>query len=116
MKLKITIFLTILSFITTLAYAGSGHSHAPRKKISEQKAVELATDLVHQLAKRQKIDPSWSAVKEVTSAEKVKLSGRNIWRISFINPKIEDKNKERIYAFVSPTGYPLGASFTETPN
>ena len=111
--LAIALVLSSL-FFGAPVIAGSGHdhghSHAPapvNKEIAEINAGKAITSLVVS----GKIDKSWELI--IASSSEIKeFSGRSEWVVIFINEKITDTDKQKLYVFLTLSGEYIGANYT----
>lgn len=111
---KLSICLLILfSLSSTLAYGGEGHghSHEPSEPISKNEAGEKASDIVKNIVEKGKFPASWALLQPATIEQKTFKKGPE-WVVTFDNPKIENKDKQTLYVFLSLTGHFLGANFS----
>ncbi len=111
MRRIITCLVVLLTFSVTGAYAGAGHSHAPKTKITETQVLSKATSIVTDIVQKGKLDASWAEIKPAL-AEKRTFKNRPEWVITFNNPKEEDKEKQTLYVFLSLYGDYLAANHT----
>lgn len=113
MKKYLMILLTLLSLSTSLAYGGEGegHSHAPTEPISKSEAGLKALDIVMQAVIKEKVPESWAQIKPTTIEQKTFKKGPE-WVVTFDNPKVEDKDKQTLYVFLSLLGHFLGINFS----
>ena len=111
MRRIIICLVVLLTFSVTGAYAGEGHSHAPKTKITKTQVLLQATSIVADIVQKGKLDASWAEL-EPTLAEKKTFNNRSEWVITFNNPKEEDKEKQTLYVFLSLYGEYLGANHT----
>jgi hypothetical protein len=106
---KIVVLALALATTPLLAGAGApGHSH---EKVTEQKAIKIATSMKDGLADKGTLDKSWKNVNTSKIIQK-KFKGNMEWVVTFNNPKIEDKAKQTLYVFVSLYGQVTGANYT----
>ncbi len=114
MKKISAVLLVLFIFSSTLVFAGPGggdHSHEPTAPISEEEALKVASDVVASNVKKRKLDESWGAVKPTKVIQKT-FKEQPEWVVTFDNAKIEDKNKQTLYIFLSLSGHYLGANYT----
>ncbi len=115
MKKTITTTIVTSLFIGfTSLHAGSGHSHGPdgshthvKKKVTQEKAQQIAAKEMKRYIKEAKLDQSWADAK----AQNATFENGKEWRVPFHNPNLADKTKQTIYLFVSPYGDPRGARY-----
>lgn len=116
MRLTILLFGFILSLSTFSAIAGSdhdhdhGHSHS-YMPVNQEKAQENAAEIVAALAKRSKLDKSWTSIK-ASSVEKITVQGNPEWKVVFVNKNITDADKQKLYVFLTLGGDYIAANFT----
>lgn len=112
MQLKTLLLGFTLGLFSVTAMAGSGHdhghSHAP---VNQAVATINATKIVAALVKRNKLDESWTSIV-AKSVEKKVLNGNPEWVAIFINDKITDAKKQKLYVFLTLGGDYLAANFT----
>ena len=114
MQLKILLPGLFLSLCSATAMAGSGHdhghshSHAP---VNQATAITNATEIVASLVKRNKLDESWASIMP-SSIEKKGFKGDMEWVAVFVNDKITDTDKRKLYVFLSLGGDYIAANFT----
>jgi Family of unknown function (DUF6488) len=113
LKTLFTGFILCLLSITAMAGAGHnhGHSHDAPPPITQDVAKVNASKIVASLIKKNKLDDSWSSIK-ASSAEKKILNYRPEWVITFINDKITDTQKQKLYVFLTPDGRYIAANHT----
>ena len=115
MRKFIICFVTALALSVSSVHAGqggAGHSHAPATPVTENQAIKNASDAVAAIVKKGKLDASWAEVKSMEAKKKMNQYGQE-WVISFINPKIAEKEKNTLYVFLSLDGQYLGANFSK---
>lgn len=105
--------VTLFAFTGTAVYAGSGHSHAPSTPVTKTQALEKATSLVKSFVKKEKLDSSWAEVAPTACIKKQMKSGQE-WVITFDNPKVEDKEKQTLYVFLTLAGEYIAANYSGT--
>ncbi|MGJ0495076.1 DUF6488 family protein [Aliarcobacter cryaerophilus] len=112
MKKILKIIALAITLATTPLLAGPGgtpgHSH---EKVSEQKAIIIAKNMRDGLVKKGTIDNSWESV-DYSTIEQKKFEKNTEWVVTFNNKKIEDKDKQTLYVFISLYGEVTGANFT----
>lgn len=107
----------ILGLLSFTAMAGSGHDHghghghSPSLPVTQETATINATRIVGELARRNKLDGSWASVT-ASSVEKKVFKGRQEWVAVFINDKIADTKKQKLYVFLTLSGDYIAANFT----
>jgi len=98
--------LVLLLLLGSSVMAGSehdhGHSHAPAP-VNQATAEKNADKVIASLLERDKIDKSWSTIK-VSSIEEKELNGRPEWVVIYINEKITNTDKQKLYVFMTIGG------------
>jgi hypothetical protein len=111
---KLSICLLVLfSLSSPLAFGDQGHDHspAPSEPISKSEAGKKATQVVRSIAKKGKLPESWSSLEPATIKQKTFKKGPE-WVVSFKNPKVENKERQTLYVFLTLAGSYLGANFS----
>lgn len=116
MQLKTLLLSLSLSLCSATAAAGSNHdhdhghshSHAPVNQVT---ATTNATEIVAALVKRNKLDESWASIMP-SSVEKKVFKGDLEWVAVFVNDKITDTDKRKLYVFLTLGGDYIAANFT----
>ena len=107
-------FIFLLASFTVMAGSGHdhghghGHSHGP---VDKDMAVKKATRIVNSLAARKTIEKSWGNIK-VNSIEKKKFKGKMEWVATFVNDKVADVKKRKLYIFLTLGGDYIAANYT----
>lgn len=89
----------------------SCHFHG-NKAATEETVINCAVERKEILVKQDKIDPSWRTINKQDKIEMVEGRKGKEWLVTFINPSIGDKTKEKLYLFFTPTGNFIAANFT----
>jgi len=89
---------------------GHGHSHSAAP-VDQATAQTKATTVVAGLVKRNKLAKSWASVA-VNSANKKDFKGKKEWLITFVNNKVADKAKKKLYVFLTLSGDYIAANFS----
>ena len=116
MKLKTLLLCFTLGLLPMTVTAGSdhdhdhGHSHS-HTPVTQDAAKTNATEIVAALVKREKLDSSWTVIK-ANSVEKKSINGGNEWLVIFINDKVADASKQKLYVFLTLGGDYIAANFT----
>ena len=87
---------------------GHGHSHSP---VNQATAKTKATEIVADFVKRNKLDKSWTSVT-ASSVEKKVFKGSQEWVVVFVNDKITDTSKQKLYVFLTLGGDYIAANHT----
>lgn len=116
MKKSAMCLVVLFSLSTSLVFAGPGsgdhsHGHAPSEPISKIKAGEKAAEFVKNFSKKGKLEKSWAMLQAASIEQKTFKKGPE-WVVTFNNPKVENKDKQTLYVFLSLSGKFLGANFT----
>ncbi len=112
MQLKSLAIGIIFSVFSLGAMAGSGqdhgHSHMP---VNQATAKSKATKVIGALVKRNKLDKSWASVT-TTSVKKKTFKGNPEWVAVFVNKKISDDAKQKLYVFLTLGGDYIAINYT----
>ena len=115
MKFKTIFIATLLGFSSMTLMAGSGHdhghSHDAPVAVNQSVATENATKVVASLIKKNKLEKSWSSIK-AGSVEKKIYNNTPEWVVTFVNEKITDVTKQKLYVFLTPGGDYIAANYT----
>ena len=112
MKLKTLLLGFILGLFSFAAMAGSGHSHGhAQEPVNQATATTKATQKVASLVKKSKLDKSWAS-STASSVEKRTFKGNPEWVVVFVNNKIADTSKQKLYVFLTLGGDYIAANFT----
>lgn len=90
--------------------ASSCHFHG-NKAATEETVINCAIERKERLIKQAKIDPSWRTIKQ-DKIEIVEGKKGQEWLVTFTNPSVGDKAKEKLYLFFTSTGNFIAANFT----
>ncbi|MDX2502977.1 MAG: DUF6488 family protein [Gammaproteobacteria bacterium] len=114
MKFKTLLIGLVLSLFSITALAGSdhdhGHSHASIP-VNQATATENAEKVIASLVERKKIGQSWGAIKASSVEEKV-IKNNSEWVIVFVNEKMTDVEKQKLYVFLTPGGDYIAVNYT----
>lgn len=110
--LCITILFTALIFSNGTIAGEDSSCHFHGNKIATEEIVtNCAVERKEVLIKQNKIDSSWKAIEQ----DKIELvdgkKGKE-WLVTFTNPAVRDKTKEKLYIFFTPPGNFIAANFT----
>lgn len=114
MQFKTILLGSALALFSVTAIAGTGHSHAPaasKTPVSQASAKKKATKIVASHVKRNKLDKSWATAK-LSTIKKRTFKGRGEWVVMFVNDKVTDKAKQKLYVFMTLNGEYIAANFT----
>ena len=112
MQLKTLLLCFSLGLLPITVTAGSNHDHShSHTPVNQGTAKTNATAIVAALVKRNKLDSSWTSTT-ANSVEKKSINGNTEWLIVFINDKITDTSKQKLYVFLTLGGDYIAANFT----
>ena len=116
MRLTILLFGFILSVSALSVMAGSGHDHDHGHShsytpVSQEKASANATKIVAALVNRNKLDKSWVSIA-ASSVDKITIQDNPEWVVVFVNDKIADTEKRKLYVFLTLGGDYIAANYT----
>lgn len=112
MQLKILLLGLFLGLSSATAMAGSGHDHGHSlTPVNQETAKTNATEIVVALVKRNKLDESWASITP-SSVEKKASNGNPEWVVVFVNDKIADTEKRKLYVFLTLGGDYIAANYT----
>ena len=114
MQLKTLLLCFSLGLLPMTTMAGSNHDHGhshSHMPVNQDTAKDKATEVVAALAKRNKLDASWSSIA-AESVEKKQINGNPEWLVIFVNDKITDTSKQKLYVFLTLGGDYIAANFT----
>lgn len=96
------------TMVSTAAFAGPGHSHAP---VTKEAVAGMAAQKRDQLVSTEKLDKSWSGVA-VRSIEQKTFAKGPEWVISFRNDAVADQARRTLYMFYALDGHFMAANFS----
>ena len=110
--LSITILTAALIF-SSGAIAGEDSScHFHGNKIATEEIItNCAVERKERLITQGKIEPSWKTI-EPGKPELVEGKKGKEWLITFIDPAVTDKTKEKLYMFFTASGNFIAVNFT----
>ncbi|MCK4706643.1 MAG: hypothetical protein KAT90_14280 [Gammaproteobacteria bacterium] len=114
MKILATTLILSSLFFGTPVIAGSGHDHGhshAQAPATKETAESNAGKAVAALVVQKKLDESWASVT-VSSSEKKLIKGDTEWLVIYINEKIIDTEKQKLYVFLTLSGEYIAANFT----
>ena len=94
--------------------AGSGHDHGhshAQASVNKETAEINADKAITSLIASGKIDKSWELIL-ASSSEKKDFDGRSEWVVIFVNEKITDTTKQKLYVFLTLSGEYMAANYT----
>ncbi len=101
-----TVVLSLL--LATSVIAGPSHG---KKPVTQQVAIEKANEILSTLIKKGTITKSWSSIK-ADSAIKKRDGSHYDWLVLFVNESIIDKDKQKIYVFLTMAGDYITVNYT----
>lgn len=114
MKLKTLLLGLTLGLLSVTAIAGGGHDHGhghSHKPVDQATANSKATKIIAGFIKQKKLDKSWADTK-VNSSEQKTFNARREWVVSFVNEKITDAKKRKLYVFLTLSGDYIATNYT----
>jgi CHASE1-domain containing sensor protein len=112
MKTVATTLLLTALFFGAPVMAGSGHDHGHSyTPVNQVTATAKATENVASLVNRNKLDKSWATVT-ASSVEKKVFGANSEWVVVFVNDKITDTGKQKLYVFLTLGGDYIAANYT----
>ena len=112
MKLKILLLSLTLGLFSMTAMAGGGHDHGhghSHEPVNQTTANSKATKIVASFIKQKTLDKSWAGTT-VNSSEKKTFNGKQEWVVSFVNEKVTDVKKRKLYVFLTLSGDYIAAT------
>ena len=111
--LATTLVLSSLLFgAPVIAGSGHDHGHSHAQAPVNKEAAEINADkAVASLVVSGKIDKSWELIM-ASSSEKKDFSGRSEWVVIFVNEKITDTAKQKLFVFLTLSGEFIAANYT----
>ncbi len=114
MKILATTLILSSLFFCAPAVAGSGHDHGhshAQAPASKETAERNAEKSISSLVVSGKIDKTWESAI-ASSSEKKDYNGRSEWVVVFINEKIADPARKKLYVFLTLAGEYIAANHT----
>lgn len=112
MQLRTLLLAFALGLFSMTALAGSGHDHGHSHAPVDRSTAEInATKIVVVLTERNKLDKSWASIT-ASSVDKKVFKGNQEWVAVFVNDKITDTDKQKLYVFLTLGGDYIAANFT----
>jgi len=114
MKLKTLLLGFTLGLFSMMAVAGGGHNHGhgySHSPVNQKAANAIATKVFESFIKQKKLDESWASIA-ISSSEKKTFNGRQEWVVSFVNEKVTDAKKRKLYVFLTLSGDYIAANYT----
>jgi hypothetical protein len=79
--------------------------------VSQEIANENATEIIAQLIEEGQLDDSWGFLP-ATSVKKIVFKGNREWEVVFVNKKITDPAKQKLYVFLTLSGEHLAVNYS----
>ena len=114
MNLKTLLFSLMLGIFSITVNAGGGHEHGhghSHDPVDQKKANSIATKIVASFIKQKTLDKSWVSIS-VNSTEKKEFNGQQEWVVMFVNEKVTDEKKRKLYVFLKLSGEYIAANYT----
>jgi len=114
MKLKTLLLGLTLGLFSVTAIAGGGHDHGhghSHEPVDQTTANSKATKIIASFIKQKKLDKSWAGIT-VNASEKKMFHGKQEWVVSFVNKKVTDAKKRKLYVFLTLSGDYIATNYT----
>jgi len=114
MKTLATTLVVSSLFFGLPAIAGGGHDHGhshAKAAVTQSVAETNADKIIASLITREKIDNIWSGTK-ASSVDKKEINGSTEWVAIYINEKITDQEKQKLYVFLTVSGEYIAVNYT----
>ena len=114
MRLKTLLLCLTLGLFSMTATAGGGHDHGhghSHSPVDQATANSKATKIIASFIKQKTLEKSWASTK-VSSSEKKTFNGKQEWVVSFVNKKVTDDKKRKLYVFLTLSGDYIAANYT----
>jgi len=118
MKFSLTICAVIVNLVlllTAILVQASDHTEqAPNHSaalVDISTAQTNAKDIISNLINNNKLSHEWIEAKVISTEKKI-FSGNTEWVIVFFNSKADNKDKQKIYVFLSLAGEYIAVNFT----
>lgn len=114
MQLKTFLLGFFLSLFSVPVMAGGNHDHGhshSHTPVNQETATIKATNIVAALVKREKLEKSWASVT-ASSVEKKVFKGNPEWVAVFVNGKISDSTKQKLYVFLTLGGDQIAVNYS----
>ena len=112
MKLKTLLLSFALGLFSMTAMAGSGHDHGhSHSPVNQVTAKKNATKIVASFVTKGKLDKSWASIT-ASSVDKKIFKSNPEWVVLFVNNKITDIKKKKLYVFLTLGGEYIAANHT----
>ena len=114
MRLKTLLLSLTIGLFSMTATAGGGHDHGhghSHSPVDQATANSKATKIIASFIKQKTLEKSW-APSIVISSEKKTFNGKQEWVVSFVNKKVTDAKKRKLYVFLTLSGDYIAANYT----
>jgi len=119
MKFSLPICAVIITFMSLLTAALSQAADHPETSVTNHSAVlvDIATartnakNIISDLVDNKKLTHDWVEAKIISTEKKV-YSGNTEWVVVFFNNKADNKDKQKIYIFLSLAGEYIAVNYT----
>jgi hypothetical protein len=111
--LATTLLFTLLFFnIPVMAEIDHDHGHSHSQIPVDKATAEInATKAIAALVANNTIDKSWATIT-ASSVEQKEFEGLSEWMAIFINDKITETEKQKLYVFLTLEGHYIAANYT----
>jgi len=107
-----TLVLSSSLFFGSPVIAGGGHDHGhAQAPVTQEVAEKNADQVIASLVDREKIEKNWASTK-ANSVDKKEINGSTEWVVIYINKKITDTEKQKLYVFLTIGGEYIAANYT----
>jgi hypothetical protein len=114
--LLLTVALTLCGSRLAASHPGGHddeHHHAPKKAAIDEKAAKArAQQELERLVKVKKVGDSWKTAARFHEAKKQGEGDKWEWLVTFDNDQVKEKDKQRLFIFLKPSGEFVAANFT----
>jgi len=114
-KLNLLIFGPLLVIGLLIVLWGGNHDdhehpHA-EPPVNQKTAEKKATNIIAQLINNKQLDESWVPIT-ASSVKKVVFKGYQEWEVIFVNNKVADTTKRKIYVFLTLSGDHVAVNYS----
>jgi len=115
-QLRTWVFGFALGLFSISAMAGASHDHGhdddhDHGPVDQSTAEKNAVKIIGSLVQRKKLEESWNAVT-AGSVEKKVFNGKSEWVVVFVNKKVGNADKQKLYVFLTMGGDYIAANYT----
>jgi Family of unknown function (DUF6488) len=114
MKFRILLLSFTLGLFSMMAIAGGGHDHGhghSHSQVDQTTAIAKANKIIASFVTQKKLNKSWAPIS-ANSAEKKTFNGKQEWVVTFVNEKVTDAKKRKLYVFLTLNGDYVAANYT----